>query len=138
MLSVSQHLIQIRVGDQISQHGLAHGLNISVGVASFHVLIASERSVFISKDTPEGKASNHNSLHFFGDVVGRELYPFDLGWKLDIAVCETNKALKTHSWFNHLAFPYHEEPLIRFGRDKSVLDEESYGDGWDDDNDEKD
>ena len=90
MVSVLQNFLERRVSDEVSKHWFAHSFDIGVGITSLHILVASERSIFFSVDTPEGKTADFNTLHLFGHIVGRELNSFNFWCEFHITVSYWN------------------------------------------------
>ena len=123
MISIFQHFFQSRVGNQVPQGRLTHSLDIAVSISSLNIFVASEGSIFISKDRPEGKALNLDSLHFLGDVIGSELNLLNLGGKLDVAVSKSKEDFETNSCLDEFALPDNKQPFIRLRFYESLLKE---------------
>lgn len=124
MVPVSENFFQSRVGDQVSQDGFTHSLNVSVCVTSLHVFVAPKRPIIVSVDRPKGKTSDNNSLHFFGDVVGSELNLLNLGGEFDITVSDSKESLQANSSLNLFSVSDDYKPLVGLSLNESVSDEE--------------
>lgn len=125
MVSVPKDFLQSRVGDQISENWLAHGLHIFVGISSLHVFVASERAIIVSVDGPKGEASDDDSLHLFGDIVCFELNLLDLGWELDKTVSKAEESFEANSSLKLFSISDDDQPLVRFSFNESILHEQS-------------
>jgi len=86
VVPVPENLFKGRVGYKISEDGLAHCLNIVIGITTLHILVAPKRTVFSSKDRPKCKSFDLDALHFLGDIVGLKVNLLYLRRKLDVTV----------------------------------------------------
>lgn len=124
MVPVSKDFFQGGVGNQISENGFTHRLNVSIGVTSLHVFVTPERAVVVSVDRPKGKASDDDSLHLFGHVVGSELNLLNFRWEFDITVSDSKECFQADSGLDLLSVPDDYKPLVGLSLNESVFDEE--------------